>query len=87
MQIASDEGEIIGHDRGPDVGLEVVEPAPGAAGQTISPLQAGDTGLDAGTEIAELAIDPAALDHVFDPEAAMSRTPRALASLRLAPLA
>ena len=32
--------------RGPDVGLEVIEPAPSAAGQTIGSLQAGDPGLD-----------------------------------------
>jgi len=49
----------------------VVKPAPGAAGQAIGPLQAGDAGLDAGLEVSELSIHPAAPDHVFDPEAAL----------------
>jgi hypothetical protein len=34
-------------------------------------LEAGDPGLDAGAEVAQLAIDPAALDHVFDRQAAL----------------
>jgi hypothetical protein len=42
-----------------------------AAGQTIGSLQAGDPGLDPGAEVARLAIDPAALDHVFDRQAAL----------------
>ena len=49
----------------------MVKPAPGAAGQAIGPLQAGDAGLDAGPEVSELSIHPAAPDHVFDPEAAL----------------
>src|SRR5215208_8186127 len=53
------------------IGLEVVEPAPGAAGQAVGPLEAGDTRLDAGAEVAQLAIDPAAADHVFGAEAAL----------------
>ena len=42
-----EEREVIGHDRGPDAGLESDEPAPGAAGEAIGALQAGDAGLDA----------------------------------------
>ena len=41
-----------------------------AARQTGGPLEARDGGSDAGAEVAELAIDPAAPDHVFDLPAA-----------------
>src|SRR3954466_12913194 len=68
---ANQDSEVVGHHRGPDIGLEVVEPAPGAAGQAVGPLEAGDAGLDPGPEVAQLAIDPAAADHVFDAEAAL----------------
>src|SRR5215204_5867691 len=68
---ANEDNEVVGHHRGPDIGLEVVEPAPRAAGQAVGPLEAGDAGLDAGAEVAQLAIDPAAADHVFDAEAAL----------------
>src|SRR3954464_4275871 len=68
---ANENNEFVGHHRGPDIGLEVVEPAPGAAGQAVGPLEAGDAGLDPGPEVAQLAIDPAAADHVFDAEAAL----------------
>src|SRR4051812_43951606 len=68
---ANEDNEVVGHDRGPDVSLEVVEPAPGAAGQAVGPLEAGDAGLDAGPEVAQLAIDPVAADHVFDLETAL----------------
>src|SRR3954449_7110060 len=64
---ANENNEVVGHDRGPDIGLEVVEPAPGAAGQAVGPLEAGDAGLDPGAEVAQLAIDPAAADHVCGP--------------------
>src|SRR5580765_5579393 len=37
---ADEEREVVGHDRGPHVGLEVVEPPPRAAGQAIRPLEA-----------------------------------------------
>ena len=43
---ADEESEIIGHDRGPDVSLEVVEAAPRAAAQAECPLHTGDSGLD-----------------------------------------
>src|SRR3954462_10197588 len=68
---ANEESEVVAHDRGPDVTLKVVEPAPGATGQAVGPLEAGDAGLDPGAEVAQLAIDPAAADHVFDAEAAL----------------
>src|SRR5215210_6039078 len=67
---ANEDNEVVGHHRGPDIGLEVVEPAPRAAGQAVGPLEAGDAGLDAGAEVAQLAIHPAALHHVLDGEAA-----------------
>ena len=38
---------------------------------TVRSLEAGDPGLDPGAEVAQLAIDPAALDHVFDRQAAL----------------
>jgi len=37
---ARQESEIVSHDRGPDIGLEVVEPAPGAARQAVCTLKA-----------------------------------------------
>src|SRR3982751_3131833 len=67
----NEDNEVVGHHRGPDRGLEVVEPAPGAAGQPVGPLEAGDAGLDPGPEVAQLATNPAAADHVFDAEAAL----------------
>src|SRR3954467_1826421 len=68
---ANENNEVVGHHRGPDIGLEVVEPAPGAAGQPVGPLEAGDAGLDPGPEVAQLATNPAAADHIFDPETAL----------------
>src|SRR3954466_9850009 len=68
---ANEDNEVVGHHRGPDIGLEVLETAPGAAGQAVGPLKAGDAGLDPGPEVAQPAIDPAAADHVFDAEAAL----------------
>src|ERR1700685_241528 len=49
----------------------MVEPAPDAARQTIGALQARDVGFDAGSEIAQLAINPVALDHVHDAQAGL----------------
>ena len=37
---ANEDNEVVGHHRGPDIGLEVIEPAPGAAGQAVGPLEA-----------------------------------------------
>ncbi len=66
----------------------MIKAAPGAARQAVGALQAGDTGLDAGAEVAQLAIDPVAFDHVFDPQAglfvkAMPWTPHAFAAAKL----
>src|SRR4051812_35343283 len=47
---ADEQREIVGHDRRPHVGVEVVETTPRAAGQAVGPLQAGDAGLDPGAE-------------------------------------
>src|SRR6185503_11194296 len=53
---ADEQREVVGHDRRPDVGLEVVETAPRAADQTIGPLETGDARLDPSAEVAQLAI-------------------------------
>ena len=37
---AGEEDKIVGHDGGPDVGLEVIEAAPGAASQTVGAFEA-----------------------------------------------
>src|SRR4051794_3782054 len=68
---ANESNEVVGHHRGPDIGLEVVEPAPGATRQAVGPLEAGDAGLDPGAEVAQLAIDPAAADYPLNPEPAL----------------
>src|SRR6202023_2274742 len=68
---AGQEGEVVGDDRRPDVGLEVREATPCGARQAIGALEAGDASLDAGAEVAQLAIDPVALDHVLDRQAAL----------------
>ena len=47
----------------------MVEPAPETASQTIGALQTRDVGFYAGSEVAQLAIDPVALDHVHDAQA------------------
>ena len=38
---------VVGQHRGPDVGLEVVQSAPGATGGAVRALEAGDRRLDA----------------------------------------
>ena len=48
---------------------EVIEPAPETAGQAIGAFQARDVRFYAGSEVAQLAIDPVAFDHVDDAEA------------------
>src|SRR5260221_1516348 len=63
--------QIVGDDRRPDVRREVREAAPGRAGQAVGALEAGNAGLDAGAEVAQPAIHPAALDHVSDREPAL----------------
>ncbi len=68
---AREQGEIVGHGRGPDVGLEVIQALPGAAAEPVGPLEAGDVGLDPGPEVAQLAIHPTALHHVLDVQPAL----------------
>src|SRR5215218_9661057 len=83
---ANEDNKVVGHHRGPDIGLEVVEPAPGAAGQAVGPLEAGDTSLDPGPEVAQLAVDPAAADHVFGAEAALLVKGHVVHAARLRPV-
>ena len=66
-----EQGEVIGHNRGPDVSLEVFKPAPSAAGKPVGAFQTRNARLDAGAEITELAVDPTAFHHVFDAKAAL----------------
>ena len=49
----------------------MVEAAPSAACGAIGALEAGDTGLDAGAEVAQPAVHPRALDHVGNGDAAL----------------
>jgi hypothetical protein len=49
----------------------VFETAPGAAGGAVGALEAGDRSLDAGAEAAQAAVDPRALDHVGNGDAAL----------------
>src|SRR5207342_2847929 len=62
--------QVVGHHGGPDIGLEVVEAAPGAAVAAVGALEAGDAGLDTGAEVAQFAVYPRALGHVGDGKAA-----------------
>jgi len=66
---ARKEREIVGDGRRPDVGHEVVEPAPETARQPVGALQTRNVGFYACPEVAQLSIDPVALDHVHDAEA------------------
>ena len=68
---ASEQGKVIGDHRRPDVSLEMLKPAPSATGEPVGALQAGYARLDAGAEVAELAVDPTALHHIFDAKAAL----------------
>src|SRR6516165_4294332 len=68
---AGEQHQVVGDDGGPDVGLEVVEPAPDAACSTIGAFEDGDAGLDPGAEVTQPAIDPLALDHVGDGDATL----------------
>ncbi len=67
---AGEQHEVVRRHGGPDVGLEVVEAAPSAAAGAIGALEAGDAGFDASAEVAQLAVDPGALGHVGDRQAA-----------------
>ena len=53
------------------IGFEVVEPAPGAACGAIDPFEAGDPGLNPGTEVAQSAVHARAFDHVGNGDAAL----------------
>src|SRR5258708_4337573 len=68
---AGEQHQIVGHHCGPDVGLEMSEPAPGAACGAIGAFEAGDPGLDPGSEVAQTAVYPRAFDHVGDGDAAL----------------
>ena len=48
----------------------MIEAAPSAAAGAIGALEAGDAGLDASAEVAQLAVDPGVLGHVGDRQAA-----------------
>src|SRR5262252_1893483 len=63
--------QIVRHHGGPDVGFEVVQSAPGATGGAIGALEAGDRRLDAGAEVAQTPVDPRALDHLGNGDAAL----------------
>lgn len=62
--------EIGGEDGSPYVGVEAGGALPHAAREPDHALQERDPALDASAEVAELAIDPAALDHVENGEPA-----------------
>ena len=49
----------------------MVEATPETTGQAIGALQARDVGFDAGSEVAQLAIDPVAFDHIHDAQAGL----------------
>src|SRR5271170_638185 len=68
---AGEQHQVVGYHRGPDVGLEVIEPAPSAACSPIGAFEAGDAGLDPGAEVAQPAINPRALDHIGNGDAAL----------------
>src|SRR5262252_4580302 len=63
--------QIVRHHGGPDVGLEVVQSAPGATGGAVRAFEAGDRRLDAGAEVAQTTVDPRALDHLDNGDAAL----------------
>src|SRR5499427_10491310 len=63
--------QIVRHHGGPDVGLEVVQSAPGATGGAVRAFEAGDRRLDAGAEVAQTTVDPRALDHLGNGDAAL----------------
>jgi len=85
---AGEQHQIVGHC-GPDIGFEVVEPAPGAASGAIDTFEAGDPGLDPAQKLRSrrythglLTISATAMTHFL--WKATSATPRALAAVRLA---
>ncbi len=85
---ASEENEVVGHDRGPDISFEVIKAAPGATRQAVGAFEARDAGFDAGAKVAQLAIDHLLLTmaSILRPAflwKAMSRAPHAFAVARL----
>jgi len=68
---AREQDQVVSHHGGPDVGLDMVEAAPGAACGAIGALEAGDAGLDAGAEVAQPAVHPRAFDHVGNGDATL----------------
>jgi hypothetical protein len=49
----------------------MIEPAPNAACGAIDAFEAGDHGLDPGTEVAQPAVHPRAFDHIGNGDAAL----------------
>lgn len=56
--------KVVGDDRTPDVPDEALPALPGAAGKTKSALEGGDSGLNAGPEVAQSPVNSSALGHV-----------------------
>ena len=48
---AGEQHQIVGHHGRPDLGLEVVEPAPSAARTAMDAFEAGDASFDPGAEV------------------------------------
>ena|SRR6516162_2280014 len=67
----AEQHQIVGHHGRPDVGLEVVKPAPGAACGAIGAFEAGDPSLDAGAKVAQPAVHPGAFDHLGNGDAGL----------------
>src|ERR1700750_1792128 len=63
--------QVVRHHGGPDVGLEVVQSAPGTTGGSVPTLEARDGRLDAGAKVTKPTVDPRSLDHLGDGDAAL----------------
>ena len=63
--------QVVGDDAAPHIALEALPARPGAAVEAEGAFQGGDACLDAGTEVSELLVDPGALCHSKDREAAL----------------
>lgn len=55
--------QVAGDNRAPDVATKSLPPLPGAAIETEGALEGGDTGLDAGPEVAQRIVHPGTLGH------------------------
>ena len=62
--------KVIRDDAAPYISFEALPTRPGAAVETEGSFQCGDARLDAGSEVPELLVDPTALGHIQDSEAA-----------------